>query len=488
MSPANEPPYAASGGMIERVQAYQAVVRRWSKVLDAQSQLMLLHLVDMTIGWGQTEVATTVRQLCDGRRGRGEWEKGGFGFGRSAAFKALDTLREWSLIETRNRTNPENGVIEGLMIRVDADILLQPWEITAMPPVIREPKRLKSDPSATRMGVVRNTDGGSSSGGRTPSVRQPHNTDTFTSNLTDTFNDGATSANASVTGSATASPEARFAPQSDLFVSDEPEVEAAPEKIERVSAREAAARSMAKSGARRATVLQETIKRVNRAIPLPKDRKTSKLAGIIKADDLETVWQATWHDAFRDEDMPCVWSKQERGQAMLLFGRWPRRADGTRPNGDFSDFLIYAVTEWRSITARLSNLRRPAPVLPTVGFLQAFFDHFQECYLTQSRRKVLTRLDIDEVEELTAKGMSHAAALETIARRKVQQVSRAAAPRQKPAPLPAARPRARPPVQPVATESGLPAETAKPTRVTRHVEVKRSAAEIEADLWGTRDK
>jgi hypothetical protein len=239
----------------------------------------------------------------------------------------------------------------------------------------------------------------------------------------------------------------------------------------------------AKASVRRATELEAALERIRAARPWVKGETR---ADAIRGDDLWTLWAETYSEAFSYAGQPVHWSKRERGMAADLFRRWTVKPDGSKPNGEFDDFVVFCISNWGEITAKefAWMKERAAPEHPTLTFLIRFLDKFENAFLNRTRKKLLSRMDIDEVEELRLKGYSHDAALEVIARRKVAATRRTSAPAA-PKALPLARVRQRPQgLQPVATEKGLPVEEETPTRLASAVSAK-TPEQWEAELWGT---
>lgn len=453
------------GGLLERIQVYQAVVRRWSRVLgSANATMVLMHLVDQTCGWGRACVDTTAKRIAEGGEAgtKAEWIVGPTCLSVATVERCLAQLRENNLIRTEKVHHPGTRSILGLRIWLNTPVILEPVNMAA--PDFRTPKRLKTMPPHSE-GTLPSHRGDPS---LTVMAPFPHsegpNKDTYTSNLTGNF-----------TGRASGPPDLGLFNEG----AEEEEDKAVAAPAAPVSVREAVASQQAKSTARRVSELQAARDRIRAALPWAKDR-----VGRVRAEDLWTVWHASYIEGLPYDDAPADWSKADRGTAMQLFARWTVKRDGEKPNGEFDEFLTWIVAEWRSVMSdKFGWMKSPsAPQVPNIRFVSRFFPEFEEGWVVRGRKKVLTRLDLSEFDELRAKGFSEDRALEEIAKRKMAKHKRAA-PVVSPRPLPVARPRTRP-LQPVATESGLTPDMAQPTNVVRQQIAKKDPAAWERELWG----
>jgi len=489
MSPADDDLYPATpdpGGVSIKVLVPQAIERRWGALLNPNDRAVFLRIQDMTVQWGFDHIDTTIGEIVDGRTsGKGQWNTPPIGIGRTTVKACLAKLVDLGIVNQTLRYDQKTGCMIGLKLSVNVELVLAPWEITAVPPTIPTPKRLNAGVVATRPTLGQETTDPWSPRDRPLVATRPHNTDTYTSTFTDTSHHGAA---APVTAAAVPATLFDDGFSEDEFSEDEragqiemPFAEsqlnkARAEKSDEPSVREIVEAHRAAAAKKVATRLQSAINRVNCAAPLPPGQKSSTIAGVIRGADLELVWGVAWADAFRDETRPPLWSKQERGQAMALFARWPK------VNGAFCDFLTFAVTNWRPVTGKLSGLHTPPPTLPKIGFLGAFFEHFHNEFMTKARARALDDLSLSQVEELVAKGYSQDNAIQIVAEAKV----RAAAEREA-ARLPKARVRTRPapvapaPLQPVATERGLPRGEEKPTSVARQLLARTGMSAADAD-------
>jgi hypothetical protein len=481
-------------GILDRIRVYQAVNRRWAGVVTSSEFIVLSRIVDMTVGWNEDVIDTSVGQLADGRHGEGEWRLEKLPIGRSAVKTALNGLRNHRLIETRQRHHRQTGAIEGLKVTVNKDLILKGPNATATLSHVGTPKRLKTAQVDIRPGVGHNSTGGRSETNQGSVEIRPHNTGRDTSTYTGIFHEG----------SAIASPAGADAPASpafDDFSSGDqlplmplPENEtmrkSRPEKSEGITPSKGAAEKIQaemqaigdRNAGGRATALQKAADRVRSAVPLMPGKKARR-GETVQAEDLWTIWKATYAAAAPDGREPLEWTKKERGLCLDLFRRWPHRQDGAKPNGEFDDFLAWVIAEWRSIASKHLGWMDATPKTPNINILHRWFDRFEGAFVERDRMKAASRLDIDEVTELNLRGMSYDQAITAVVQRRLRGAAKKLVASQPKAPPPA---RARTPLRaprPVAPKPDMPKREDRLSTGWR----KRTPEELEAELWGPKE-
>lgn len=93
--------YSISGSspdisLLLKVEAHQRVVREWRPYLSDPEYIVLIEIVDRTIGWGRREAYFTIRALV-----QGDEIYSGCGVGRSTVFRALGELERKGFISRR---------------------------------------------------------------------------------------------------------------------------------------------------------------------------------------------------------------------------------------------------------------------------------------------------------------------------------------------------------------------------------------------------
>ncbi len=472
MTSTEEPLRPDGHGVLRRLQVWQAIERRWSHALDLHERMLLLRICDMTVGWGDLFLDASLSQIVDGDGDR----MGPIGFRIRTAETALSSLRARGLVSTEHLKRGKSVI--GMRFTPNTDLILAEWEGNVAP-TIREPKRLKNQKNeeGSRIScgeVPHDVRGGAASGAG------GFRTTCGVSKGTIKQHQGNSNSRPSPPAPATEeifgfSDFDRTEEQTSPPVRNSksvPDEKSAAEKIEDITTRNAA---------RRKTDLVLAMERVSAALPWVKGEKAE---GALRNSDLELVWSQTFAEALPHAGVPMAWTKAERGMARTVFSRWSVKQDGSKPNGEFADFLVWSITNWKETCTKEFGwmTERKPPEHPSVGFWVRFADNFENAWLTRKRKKLLDRLDLEEVEELRIKGFTYEAALEVVARRKISKLLRKeggsqSAPSK---PQPYVRPRQAPQVQPVATDKVLSPSAMSPTDVARQKRMAKGWAAASA--------
>jgi hypothetical protein len=235
------------------------------------------------------------------------------------------------------------------------------------------------------------------------------------------------------------------------------------------------------------------LERISRARPWVKGEVAP---GAIQSADLELVWSQTFVETFAFAGAPAAWTGGERDMARSLFRRWNVKRDGSKPYGEFADFLIWAIANWGQIMARDFGwmTKNPPPKFPSVRFLAGNSAKFEEAWLNRKRKSLLQSWDLSYYERLRVQGYSEDAAIEMVARRKFEHLKRTEAAKRPRKPMLAlARENARdrepaPSTGPVARDSGALGGEAQPANATRRLIMENgraaAAAIFDAPLTG----
>lgn len=485
-------------GVSAKLLVPQAIERRWTLVLNLHEIRLLQRLCDLTVQWREPYIDTTMKQIVEGRAGRGERHMGPLGFGRTTADKALATLAERGLVEASTLINTTTGAWVGQRFRPNVALILKPWEIEAVPPTHAVPKRLKDMPLDTRKGSSREMGREFLAGEKTLPASREHNTERHTDTYTGNFHDPADAG--LVAGKPAPDRLSVFEgfegkdqfplmplPENKTMRKSRPEksegITSAKGSAEKVRARLEAISD--RSAEHRATALQLAAERIRAARPWVKG-ETAKDA--IRSGDIWTVWKCVWIATAPDSREPSPWTKADYGIAKDLFRRWPHHNDGTKPNGEFDDFLTWVVTDWGSLSSKMFGWMKDRPRQPSLRILVKFLDRFEDAFVERDRMKAASRLDIDEVTELRLKGMSYDQAITAVVQRKVRGAARKLAAQSPKGPPPARARETFRPLRPVAPKSDISKGEAPPMSVRQQQMRSKPPEELETELWGPREQ
>ena len=122
-------PHLREWGLKEKQHVWEAVERRWSRVLDPLSVRVLHRVLDCTSNWGLSEWTGSVNKLVAGRDGEGEWAQGPLGISYRKVQDCIAILRDRGFLVTSNAPN-----FQGLVSQPQFDFITKPWESLTLPP------------------------------------------------------------------------------------------------------------------------------------------------------------------------------------------------------------------------------------------------------------------------------------------------------------------------------------------------------------------
>lgn len=92
-------------GPLLEIKLRQSIERDWSDVLTIREAVLMLRIIDMTVGWELETFTCSAQSMADGTVAHPRCRYPKLNMSRRSIFRALDRLKELGLLEAERKQN-----------------------------------------------------------------------------------------------------------------------------------------------------------------------------------------------------------------------------------------------------------------------------------------------------------------------------------------------------------------------------------------------